>query len=62
MYDIEFYEHGTCYFESPFLMNNTLEYSFPEDGKLRISLGMIGEAYDYQIDKDTLRIIFQKWL
>lgn len=57
-YDIEFYKDGTCYIESPFLWSNTLDYSFPDDGKIKFLVGAMGDVVEYSLEGDRLILYF----
>ena len=59
-YDLEFYQDGTMYTRSPFLLTNTFQYSFPAEGRLKLAVGGMGDVFDYTLEGDTLRIYFEK--
>lgn len=59
-YDIEFVSDGTFLIpETPFLMVNTFEFGILDENRLRLTALGQSEIVGYELDGDTLKLIFE---
>ena len=58
-YDLEFYDDGTFFIGSPFLLTNTFRYEIIEPGTLKISVGALSEIIKFTLSGNSLIFHFK---